>query len=201
MTETTIAVRPRISSASQRTRRVVRIFSNSARTSLIKTPPRRSARGRPPRGSPPPRGARAARPRPRPRPPPRAPAERQRSSPAATRVASSPARASRSRSSSACGERTTVPPTARAVRASSGSCAISRPRWMIATSSASRATSASTWLEMNTVPPAAANERRKSRSQRIPSGSRPFAGSSSTSRPGAPRSAAATLRRWRMASE
>ena len=66
-----------------------------------------------------------------------------------------------------------------------------RPWLMITTRSTVWATSARTWLDTSTLPPSAANARRKSRSQRIPSGSRPFAGSSSTSSSGSPRSAAA----------
>ena len=115
--------------------------------------------------------------------------------------ASIPAACSRCSSSSARGERTLVAPVARAVSAATGSWATSLPRWMITTSSASWAISASTWLETKTVPPSPANPRRKFRNHRIPSGSRPFAGSSSTSSCGSPSNAAATLNRCRIPSE
>ena len=59
-------------------------------------------------------------------------------------------------------------------------CTTNLPRWMITTSSTICSTSARTWLEMKIVRPSAARERRSSRSQRIPCGSSPFAGSSST---------------------
>ena len=63
---------------------------------------------------------------------------------------------SASRSRSASGLRDDAsPPADRAVRASSGSCATRRPRWMITTSSTIWATSARTWLEISTVPPSA----------------------------------------------
>ena len=76
-----------------------------------------------------------------------------------------------------------------------------RPRLMISTWSTVCATSASTWLETSTVRPPDANARRKSRSQRTPSGSRPFAGSSRISSSGSPSSAPASPSRWRMPSE
>ena len=79
----------------------------------------------------------------------------------------------------ACGLRTRTDPPTRAVSSPSVDSTTSRPRLMISTRSTVCATSASTWLETSTVRPPAANERRKSRSQRTPSGSSPFAGSSS----------------------
>ena len=78
----------------------------------------------------------------------------------------------------------------------------SRPRSMITTSSALCATSASWWLETSTVRPCVGvASRRKSRSQAMPSGSRPLAGSSSSSTCGSPRSAVARPSRWRMPRE
>ena len=62
-------------------------------------------------------------------------------------------------------------------------------------------TSASMCEETSTVRPSRASSRRKPRSHLMPSGSRPFAGSSSTSTPGSPSSVYARLRRWRMPSE
>ena len=76
------------------------------------------------------------------------------------------------------------------VSSSSEPCATSRPRLITTTSSTVCAISASTWLDTSTVRPAAACARRKSRSQRIPCGSSPLAGSSSTSARGSPSSAA-----------
>ena len=72
---------------------------------------------------------------------------------------------------------------------------------MISTWSTVCATSARTWLETSTVRLPAAKSRRKSRSQRTPSGSRPFAGSSRTRSSGSPSSAAASPSRCRIPSE
>src|SRR4051812_27736636 len=57
---------------------------------------------------------------------------------------------------------------------------------MTTTRSASSWTSVRTWLESSTVPPATARARRRSRSQRTPSGSRPFAAPPSASTGGPP---------------
>ena len=53
-----------------------------------------------------------------------------------------------------------------------------RPRSRIRTSSTVCATSASTWLDNTIVRPSPARSRKRSRSHRIPAGSRPLAGSS-----------------------
>src|SRR6476660_6190237 len=116
-------------------------------------------------------------------------------------VASIPSRANASRSAPACGERTRTDPPTRAVSWPSVDSTMIRPRLMIRTRSTVCATSASTWLDTSTVRPPAANERRKSRSQRTPSGSSPFAGSSRTSSSGSPSNAAASPSRCRMPSE
>jgi len=72
---------------------------------------------------------------------------------------------------------------------------------MTTTSSTVCATSASTWLETSTVPPEETKSRRKSRNQRTPAGSSPFAGSSRTSTSGLPSSAPANPSRCRIPSE
>ncbi len=74
----------------------------------------------------------------------------------------------------------------------------SRPRLMITTWSASCSTSGSTWLEYSTVRPDRAQSRSSPRSHAIPSGSRPFAGSSRISAAGSPSSAAASASRCRI---
>ena len=189
-------------SANQRKVRTVRTFSHSERkVALTGSRPRRSARGTPLRATSRRRRARAGRWRSPPRALRRAPPGPRVTSWSPSRLPSKPACTSVSRKAAACGERTRVPPAARAVNSLTGPCAMSLPWWMITTSSTSCCISPSTWLEMNTVFPSAANVRRKSRSQRIPSGSSPLAGSSRTSRFGSPSSAPATLSRWRMPSE
>src|SRR6266540_1556921 len=72
---------------------------------------------------------------------------------------------------------------------------------MITTWSTVWATSARTWLETSTVRPWSAKLRRNPRSQWIPSGSRPLAGSSRTRISGSPSRAVARARRWRIPSE
>ncbi len=67
--------------------------------------------------------------------------------------------------------------------------------------SAVNAISLMRWLETNTVRPSAARRRNSVRIQRIPSGSRPLTGSSHSSTPGSPSSAAARPSRCRMPSE
>ena len=79
--------------------------------------------------------------------------------------------------------------------------ASSRPRPITTTWSAVRAISPIRWLETSTVRPSAASDRSRSRTQRIPSGSRPLTGSSSSSTSGSPSSAAAMPSRWPMPSE
>ena len=70
---------------------------------------------------------------------------------------------------------------------------------MITTSSTVWATSWSRWLETRIVLPCSRLSReRKPRSQRMPSGSRPLAGSSRISTRGSPSSAAARASRWRI---
>ena len=100
------------------------------------------------------------------------------------RRARAPRRARR-RAASARGRRVAV------MRLAIGPLSTSRPRWMTRTSSTVCSTSESTWLETSTVRPSAAAPRRKSRSQRMPCGSRPLAGSSSTRTSGSPSSVAA----------
>src|SRR5262249_23731279 len=84
--------------------------------------------------------------------------------------------------------RAAAPPSS----SSSRRLAASRPRSMITARSTVWATSDRTWLDRSTVPPSSAYARRNVRNQWMPAGSRPFAGSSSTSRRGAPSSAAAS---------
>ena len=69
---------------------------------------------------------------------------------------------------------------------------------MMTTSSTVCSTSWSRWLETRIVLPSWLRWRRKPRSQRMPSGSRPLEGSSSTSTWGSPSRAAARPSRWRM---
>ena len=83
----------------------------------------------------------------------------------------------------------------------SGQCARARPAAMITTSSTVCSTSDSRWLEISTVLPSRRSRAGASRSQRMPSGSRPLAGSSRTADAGRPSSAPARPRRWRMPSE
>ena len=79
--------------------------------------------------------------------------------------------------------------------------ASSRP-WPITMSwSAVCATSLIRWLEMSTVRPRAARFFSRLRIQRMPSGSRPLTGSSSSSTAGSPSSAAAMPSRWAMPRE
>ncbi len=99
---------------------------------------------------------------------------------------------------SAWGERTIVAPLAVAVSSPIEACLMTRPWWITTTSSTVWAISASTWLDTSTVLPAAAVSRITPRSQRMPAGSRPFAGSSSTRIRGSPSRAAASPMRWRM---
>ena len=74
-----------------------------------------------------------------------------------------------------------------------GPCLTLRPWLITTTSSAVWETSASTWLETSTALPSFASCLRKSRSQRMPCGSRPLAGSSRTRTFGSPSIAAALL--------
>ena len=94
--------------------------------------------------------------------------------------------------------RVDAPPLRSEVKSPTGAWASTRPSPMTTISSAVWATSASTWLESSTVPPAAAKSRSVCRSQRMPSGSSPLDGSSSTRISGSPSSAPARPRRWRM---
>ena len=80
-------------------------------------------------------------------------------------------------------------------------CAWIRPPPMIIIRSATASTSASRCEESSTVPPRSAKPRSRPRIQRMPSGSRPLAGSSRISTSGSPSSAWASPRRWRMPSE
>ena len=80
-------------------------------------------------------------------------------------------------------------------------CAWIRPPPMMIIRSATASTSASRCEESSTVPPRSAKPRSSPRIQRMPSGSRPLAGSSRISTSGSPSSAWARPRRWRMPSE
>ena len=111
-----------------------------------------------------------------------------------TREFSSPTAASPS------GVRTTVRPVGRC-RCASSSCTISRPRSSTPTRVHSCSTSASRWLDRNTVVPCRLRSSSRSRTSRIPCGSRPLVGSSSTSSSGERSSAAARPSRCRMPSE
>src|SRR4029077_5218867 len=79
--------------------------------------------------------------------------------------------------------------------------AISRPLPITSRWSAVRAISLIRWLETSTVRPSAASTRRRVRTQWMPSGSRPFTGSSKMSTAGSPRSAEAIPSRWLTPSE
>ena len=86
--------------------------------------------------------------------------------------------------------------------ASRSSSSTSRPRCTIPIRVASRSTSPRMWLDMNTVTPCSvASVRINSRISMTPAGSRPLAGSSSTSSSGAGSSALARARRWRLPSD
>jgi hypothetical protein len=63
------------------------------------------------------------------------------------------------------------------------------------------AISAIRWLDTNTVRPSPARLLQSVRTQRMPSGSRPFTGSSKSNIPGSPSRAAAIPRRWPIPSE
>ena len=80
-------------------------------------------------------------------------------------------------------------------------CASRRPWPMTTRRSAVCATSLIRWLEMSTVRPCAARFFSRLRIHRIPSGSRPLTGSSSSSTAGSPSSAAAMPSRWDMPRE
>lgn len=80
-------------------------------------------------------------------------------------------------------------------------CVTIRPRLITTTSSAVSAVSVIRWLESSTVRPAAAWSRSNCRIQRIPAGSSPFTGSSSTSTRGSPSRAAAMPSRRAIPSE
>ena len=79
--------------------------------------------------------------------------------------------------------------------------AISLPLPMTTRCSAVSAISAMRWLDTNTVRPSPASFLHSVRTQRMPSGSRPFTGSSNSSTPGSPSRAAAMPRRWPIPSE
>src|SRR5579859_7533026 len=79
--------------------------------------------------------------------------------------------------------------------------AISRPLPITSRCSAVRAISLIRWLETSTVRPSAASVRMRVRTQWMPSGSRPFTGSSKMSTAGSPSSAEAMPSRWLMPSE
>ena len=79
--------------------------------------------------------------------------------------------------------------------------AMSRPRPITTSASAMSDISARRWLDTKTVRPWPARYFRKLRTHRMPSGSRPLAGSSSSSTCGSPSRAPAIPRRWRIPSE
>ncbi len=108
-----------------------------------------------------------------------------------------PRPASASRSASGDGVRTS---TSRGPLSSSASVPW-RTRWpreRTTTSSTVCWTSLSTWLETSTVRPSAASARRNCRSQAMPAGSSPLAGSSRISTSGSPSRAPASASRCRM---
>ena len=191
---TTAAVKPRAV-------RVVRSLSSSPRTSLLTTarslPGRWSGGRRPPRARLPPRRARVpARRWRRPASPTSSVVRPGTTSSVPSTRTSAPSRSRAAASSVALGERTRTPVAV--MRLAIEPLLTSRPRWMTTTSSTVCSTSESTWLETSTVRPSAAAPRRKSRSQRMPCGSRPLAGSSRTRTSGSPSSVAARPRRWRI---
>ncbi|OLT19263.1 hypothetical protein BJF79_17010 [Actinomadura sp. CNU-125] len=112
-----------------------------------------------------------------------------------------PAAARTAVSSSGRGERTRTPRANRSASSRTDVSAISRPRPTTTSRSAVSSISLIRWLEISTVRPSAARDRVSSRIQRTPSGSRPFTGSSNSSTPGSPSSAAAIPSRCRMPSE
>ncbi len=112
-----------------------------------------------------------------------------------------PARATRASSAAASGEATRTRGSASRPSSSRVEACTSRPPAMITTSSTVCCTSDRTWEDTSTVRPCAASARSRSRSQRMPSGSRPFAGSSSSRTGGSPRRVVARASRWRMPSE
>ena len=110
--------------------------------------------------------------------------------------------ASASASSVACGERTrTASFEARRTNSSTLRSAISRPRPITIRCSAVSAISLIRCEETNTVRPSAASSLSRLRIHWIPSGSRPFAGSSRIRICGSARSAAAIPSRWPIPSE
>ena len=101
-----------------------------------------------------------------------------------------------------CGVRTCTRPSDLEDRSSlTLAWAIRRPRPMTTSSSAMPSSSLMRWLDTSTVRPSSASSRRKPRIQRIPSGSSPLTGSSSTSTGGSPSMAAAIPSRCAMPSE
>ncbi len=95
-----------------------------------------------------------------------------------------------SASSAALGDRTrTSPRLLDSTKLSFGVLASNRPRPMIMRWSAVIANSLIRWLETKTVPPSDASALNSSRIQWMPSGSRPFVGSSKIRTGGSPRSA------------
>jgi hypothetical protein len=109
---------------------------------------------------------------------------------------------SRSRSSVACGERTsTTLLDASATNSSTSRSAISSPRPTTMRCCAVNAISLIRCEETNTVRPSAARPFRRLRTQRMPSGSRPLIGSSSTIVCGSPSSAEAMPSRCPMPRE
>ena len=92
-------------------------------------------------------------------------------------------------------------PEAPATRSATLVSATSRPRPMTTRWSAVSSSSLIRWLETRIARPSAASDRRYPRIHLIPSGSRPFTGSSNISTGGSPSIAAAMPRRCRMPSE
>ena len=89
----------------------------------------------------------------------------------------------------------------RSMNSSTEVSATSRPRPITMRWSAVSAISLIRWLETKIVRPSAASERSSWRTHLIPSGSKPFTGSSNNITPGSPSSAAAIPSLWLMPSE
>jgi hypothetical protein len=119
-----------------------------------------------------------------------------------TIVTSNPAAARASRAASKFATPTSTPPApALASRSWIGPTATHRPASMTATRSHIFSASSRRWLDTMTVRPWSASETSSRRISAIPAGSRPLAGSSSTTTSGSRSRAAAIPSRWRIPSE
>ena len=111
-------------------------------------------------------------------------------------------RGQRARQEVGVGRADADPPPPRPLSTSSTvESAMSRPFPMMTTRSAMSCISLMRWLETRTVRPSSAKPRNSERTHRTPSRSRPLTGSSKSSTPGSPTSAAAMPSRCRMPSE